>query len=149
MARRVDAVVPKSRSWLGIEHSHAPLLLPPFHPLLLPLPLKHLVRSAWLRQSKENRNAKSHPSSRRRTRRRPRRSAPGSPKHRRRVNPRADKNPRTDRVAVVTVTMTAVTTTTTTVMVVVIMAVAVPLAQGHPVSVCCVLLLCRPQIWRA
>jgi len=125
---------------LGIEHSHAPLLSFTSFSLLFTstLPLKHLVGSAWLRRSKENRNEKSHPSSKRRTRHRRRRSAPRSLKRRRRANLRADKNPRADGTAVVT-TMTMVMTVMTVVV--------VPLAQGHPVDVCGVLFAC--QIWRA
>jgi len=113
---------------LGIEHSHAPLLSFTsfsllYHPLSL---IKHLVGSAWLRRSKENRNEKSHPSLKRRTRHRRRRSAPRSLKRRRRANLRADKNPRADRTAVVTMT--------TTVMTVMTVVVVVPLAQGHPIG---------------
>lgn len=120
---------------LGIEHSHAPLLsLTSFSPSFpFTLPLKHLVGSAWLRRSKENRNEKSHPSLKRRTRHRRRRSAPRSPrslKRRRRVNLRADENPRTDRTAAMTMTVTMMT---------VMMVVVVPLAQGLPIGVCGVL----------
>lgn len=132
------------RFWmLRIEHSHAPVLPPPFLSLSFTstLPPKTLF-ALWRRQFKENRNANSRPplplSSK--TRRLLRRSASRCPKRRPRVSPRVDTSPRSDD-RVVVAAVAAVVMTTMMEMETVVVVVVVRLAQGHRGSVCgCTLL---------